>query len=362
MAKAKIFVIAPDAYGIDKSICRALELLGFQVLLKNTRSRLNFLEAVSLRAVKRLPFTAAFFNPVLRHFLALDNREYLRIISEFVPDLLLVIKGETVFPGTLEEVKEKYRIPCVAYIWDCPFYSYTGQFADIYRANNFSRAMRLYEHIFVYDPYYVRKIKERGINAVSYLPLAADPARYRKTEFSKEEKKLAYDICFVGSPFPNRRMVLDRLSGFNLGVFGDGWKKWYWFGLKRPPAYYRGRASGDKVAKIYSAAKVVLNIHDPETRDGLNTRTFEILSCGAFELVDFRPELGKFFKIPEEIVCYKEIEEIGDLVRHYLAHPMQRQEIAEQGMRKVINNHTWLLRMQEALSLLNEKGIFTAAQ
>ena len=358
MENKKIFIIAPYCYGIDESISRAFESLGFKSYLKSSKIGLKKTETALFKLIKELPFAKAMLNPAVKLFLNGKNDEYLNEIEGFKPDLVLIIKGETVFPETLKRIKGTLNIPCISYMWDCPFYSYGSKTADIYRKNNFVNGMHLYDHVFVYDPYYVEELKKRGLTELSYLPLATDAHQYRKVEVSEEEKKeLGYDISFVGSPFPNRVEVLDKLGDFKLGVFGDGWREA--FKNKTVPAYYKGTAVGEKVLKIYGSSKIVLNIHDPEARLSVNTRTFDIPACGAFELSDYRPEIEKLFSINEDMVCYKDIPELLRLIRYYLSNPSERQRISGKGQKKVLDKHTWRHRVGEMTDVVRRKGLLT---
>ena len=352
----KILMLAPAFYGIDESIQQALESLGYDVILHNSRDRLNLVENISLRAIKKIPLTKNILNQNLKFFLKQDNKEYVSLTRKIRPDMLFIIKGETVFPETLKTIREEMKIPLVAYIWDCPFYSYAGRYADDYRRTNFAKSMALYDHIFVYDPYYVEEIKKCGITNVNYLPLATDTSKYKKIDPTPcEADEYGYDVCFVGRPFANRVEVLDSLGEFKLGVFGEGWARYY--GRARPPSYYKGKAVGEKVLKIYAASKIVLNIHDPEATRGVNTRTFDIAACGAFELVDYKSELETLFDIGKEIVYYKDIAGLRKIIRFYIDRPNERKAIAERGLSKVLACHTWRHRMSEMMRVVKNKGL-----
>lgn len=351
MSREKILMITPAFYGIEKSIARAFERSGFDTATVNSRTRLYFIERIFLRMSRISVFMEKIAAPVLKSFLDKDNKRYISKVREYKPDIVFIIKGETVYPDTLRVIKNRFKVPCIAYLWDCPFYSHTSHVVDIYRKNNFANGMHLYDHIFSHDPYYVDELKARGAKSVSYLPLATDPAQYKEIEMSESEKALfAYDVCFVGSPLPGRMEVLESLRGFKLGVFGDGWKTWYRIRLKKIPEYYKGKAAGEKVLKLYRSSKIVLNIHGPEAKYGVNTRTFDIPACGAFELTDYKPEMDKLFKPGEEIVYYKDIGELKRLVKFYLENPEKRLQIIEKSRAKVIISHTWLHRVREALN------------
>ena len=356
MENKKIFIIAPYCYGIDESISRAFESLGFKAYLKSSKIGLKKSEIALFKLIKEFPFAKIVLNRGVKLFLYGKNEEYLDEIRDFKPDIVLIIKGETVFPETLKKIKERWNIPCISYMWDCPFFSYGAKTADVYRKNNFVKGMHLYDHVFVYDPYYVEELRKRGLTELSYLPLATDTQQYRRAEASEDEKKeLGYDIAFVGSPFPNRIEVLDNLRDFKLGVFGDGWRET--FKNKTLPSYYKGTAVGEKVLKIYCSSKIVLNIHDPEAKLSVNTRTFDIPACGAFELSDYRPEIEKLFNIGEDMVCYKDIPELLRLAGHYLDNPSERKRIIGNAQRKVLDKHTWRHRVSEMIDTMRRKRL-----
>ena len=358
--KKKVFVIAPDFYGIDKSICRALGSFGFDIYLANTRRRFNLIEAASLASGKKIPMCKGIFNLPLRFFLEQDNKRYMSLIRSFKPDIVFIIKGETVFPETLRRIRSEFKIPIISYIWDCPFYSFAGRFADVYRKDNFANGMKLYDHIFVYDPHYVEAIKKLGSSSVSYLPLATDPSQYKPAALTDSDRRnYGYDVCFVGSPIINRIEVLDQLNEFNLGVFGEGWDKWFVKQFKKTPRYYKGNAAGDLVSKIYCASKIVLNIHDPEAMRGVNARTFDILACGAFQIVDNKPELKNLLKPGEEVIAYDGISDLKKLIRFYLNDTGKLGTVGLKGRQKVLSEHTWAHRMKELVRIIKEKGLIS---
>ena len=356
--KKKILISAPRFYGIDEAIRDSWEYWGYKAVLKNYRTESTLQEKIARRLTIKLPFSKPVFNPLIKHYLDVENRNFLHMVREEKPDILFVIKGDHLLPDTLNTLKNELQIPIIAYIWDDPFYSYARLYADDYRKSNFEKGMHLYDYIFVYDTYYVEKIKKRGITNVEYLPLAADPKRYRKIEIGEEDSKTyGYDICFVGVPYPNRIAILDSLKHYNLGVFGDGWTKYFYQKGQRVPSYYRGKATGEKVLKIYLSSKIVLNIHDPEAREGLNTRTFDILACGASEIVDYKKSLEMHFKVGEEIFAFKNNKELINSINYYFKNDDLLRKISDKGRQRVLNEHTWFHRVNSLINIIKERGI-----
>jgi len=127
------------------------------------------------------------------------------------------------------------------------------------------------------------------------------------------------------------------------------------------------RLSPEEYVKIFNASKININLHsssyhegvDPEG-DFVNPRTFELASCGAFQLVDYRSELDSLFEIGKEIICFKDLRDIREKIRYYLDHPDERQKIADRAMKRALGEHTFENRMEEMLSVIleNEKAKF----
>lgn len=354
----KVLINAPICYGIEEAIRESFETIGFNAILLTYGTKTTIQEKIARNIGLTIPFLKRFFNPILKYYLKRENEELINTIKKEKPDLIFIIKGDHIFPETLKKLRNEIPCPIIAYIWDDPFYSYAGFFADDFRKFNFEKGMSLYSYIFVYDTYYVEQIKKRGITHVGYLPLATDPNRYRKLLVSEEDSQnLGYDICFVGYPFPNRIEIFEKLKHYNLGVFGDGWTKYFLRKGKKPPSYYKGKASGEKALKIYLSSKIVLNIHDPETREGLNTRTFEILACGAFELVDYKKNIEVHFKLGEEIVSFKSDNELFESIKYYLENTDSLRKVSDKGRQRVLVEHTWVHRLKSVIDTLIEQGL-----
>ena len=358
--KKNVLINVPKFYGIDESIRDSWEYWGYKAVLKHYRTELTPQEKIARTLGARLPLLKSVFNPLIKKYLVVENRNFLHVVRDERPDLLFVIKGDHLFPDTLNTIKNELQIPIIAYVWDNPFYSHSGPYPDEYRKYNFEKGIHLYDYIFVFDPYYVEVIKKRGRMNTSYLPLATDPKKYKIIPITKEEERdFAYDICFVGVPDPNRVEILDSLSKYKLGVFGDGWIKYFLRRGKLPPPYYKGKAIGEKVIKIYRSSKIALNIHYPEAKEGLNTRTFDILACGACELVDYKKSVSTHFKLGAEIISYRNLEELHQLVAYYLQNIQELKEISEKGRKRILRDHTWHHRVERIIDTITENQIFS---
>jgi spore maturation protein CgeB len=119
------------------------------------------------------------------------------------------------------------------------------------------------------------------------------------------------------------------------------------------------RIAPEEYIKIFNATQVNLNLHSSMERDGvdpsgdfLNPRTFELASCGAFQLVDERTLLPEAFEVGSEIVTFKDLPDLREKIDYYLAHPEERELINTRARTRVLKDHTYDKRLQEMLSII----------
>lgn len=355
-------MIAPKYYGIDESIRDAFVNNGFETILYNYKTEINVIERIVIKISRTARCLELLLSPINWLFLILENLLYCFRCCCVRPSFLLVIKGEFLLPFAVRLIRTIIGVPVVSYQWDDPFYSHADHRAyDSYRRQSFVKSMPYFDHIFVFDSEYLKKILAMGIKNADFLPLATDTLVFAKMKLSEEEKReFGYDVCFVGLPSKNRVKMFNDLVGIKLGVFGDHWDKWKAY-VKGD--YYIGKASGKKVLKLYSASKIVLNIHHPQSIAGANTRTFDVLACGAFEIVDYKSDIAKLFIIGEEIVCFKDEQDLQEKIRYYLRNPEERMRISVNGYKKVVAEHTWDNRVRQICAVLEKNDIvsFVAA-
>jgi spore maturation protein CgeB len=117
--------------------------------------------------------------------------------------------------------------------------------------------------------------------------------------------------------------------------------------------------SAEESAEIFRSTRINLNLHSSPWVDGVNPvgdyvnpRTFELAGVKAFQLVDERRDLCRFFEIGTELETFADLADCRRKIEYYLDHGQERLEIAERACRRAHSEHTYRHRMQEAMEAL----------
>lgn len=247
-------------------------------------------------------------------------------LSEKV-DLVLVCKGEWIHPQIISSC------PYITSLW------YAEQIGDkensddvaLGRREELSYNIKSFDNVFSHDQGNLDLYTELGGKRVAWLPCAAvDPSINKKLNLKKK-----YDVVFVGSKTPRRERIISEIERSGIKVF--------WPDIWDPV----------ELNKFFNESKVVLNTH---LSDLLNTETriAEVLGSGSF-LISERISSPDFISDREHFVSFPpgETGELANLIRYYLSHEEEREEIASQGYQYIHEKHTYQKRMESFLDSLD---------
>lgn len=276
-----------------------------------------------------------------------------KVIGGFKPQFVLVIKGDGIAPEMIMDLREQFKIPIANYWIDDPLWI------------NVSRQLSpSYDYFFTNDPHCVPVHQKAGCSNARYLTFGCDPDVHRTVDLTEDEKKsFGSEVCFAGTMTAQRETILDVLADFDLKIWWPLAVNCTDENLKitkrkindTAPLFPRftGRdVWGAEMANVCNASKICLNIHS-QGGAGTNMRAFEVTGCGGFLLCEFREALPELFKTGEEIVCFKDGDELREMVEYYLFHPEEREHIARRGQARAYKEHTYKHRMEEMLSLIH---------
>ncbi len=275
--------------------------------------------------------------------LKIINNKMHSLAEKTKPDIAIVTGGHRIFADTINKLKDQ-GVVCVLWTIDAPL-----NFQPIFDA------APAYDHIFCQGTEAIELLDKAEIKGAQWLPMACDPDDHHPVDCSAaDQETYGNDIVFVGSYYPDRADLFERIVAFDLAIWGPGWDS---LNSNSPlRRCIRGpHTTPDEWLKIYSASKIVLatHYHDPQDRFPVyqaSPRVFEALACGSFVLCDRQRDVFQLFKDGADLVSFSDADDLISKAYHYLAHPVERQGIAAVGRRSVIENHTYVHRIKELLS------------
>ncbi|MCP3773557.1 glycosyltransferase [Paenibacillus sp. MZ04-78.2] len=281
----------------------------------------------------------------------------LALAEQHRPDLLLVLNGLHVFPADhLRQVGRIRELGIRTVIWfaDDPYFTDdTAAIAPHYDA------VATHEQSCV--PFYL----SLGCSQVLYVPLAVDTDVFRPVPVGSGYHA---DICFIGMAFWNRVRFFDQIAGYLSGkkvIVGGGlWERMRLYRLLKR-SVRDGWIPIEETVRYYNGAKIVINLHRGCHRHGrdhrnlrglpgqsINPRTYEIAACGTMQLTDVRDDLTRYYTPGVELDIYRSAGELIDKLDYYLKHDAERQKIALNGLRRTMQEHSFVTRIGQLLGLL----------
>jgi spore maturation protein CgeB len=266
-----------------------------------------------------------------------------RACLDWRPEVVLVIKGGPITPGVIRRIKARLNAVVVNFFPDNPLWMIPFD------------CIEAYDVFFTKERYALRSLQQVGLTNLHYLPMYCVPAMHHPVALTLEEQdRYAGPISFVGSHYPYRERFLRELAGYPVRLWGAGWRD-------AADTRVRGMVAGPAVwgrAKlaIYSGSTLSLNHHHPMNDIvGVNTRTFELAASGACQVVDWKDELSPLFKPGEEVVAYRDLDELKRQLDFYLAHPDEARAIGQNALKRALAEHTLGHRIEEMLSVLADR-------
>jgi spore maturation protein CgeB len=220
-----------------------------------------------------------------------------------------------------------------------------------------------YSFCLVPEKFRVEDYRRIGARPI-YCQEAANPDTYHPYPES-----VRYDACFVGQAYGERPGLIKWLvdSRIDVSVWGAGWEYYRkrrpslnpmrWGGRNNSPSILGRRIGGiisdEEVVRTFSRTRINLGFascwNDQASAKRvtqIRLRDFEIPMSGGFYLTEYQEELGEFFDLESEIVCYRDKEELLQKVRFYLGKPDLREKIREAGRNRCLREHTWTKRFE----------------
>ncbi|MFN2267752.1 MAG: glycosyltransferase, partial [Desulfonatronovibrio sp.] len=209
------------------------------------------------------------------------------------------------------------------------------------------------------EPFF-SELKSAGVKNYIYLPMAADPDFHKPMEIGPvDRRRWGSDISFMGAGYPNRRLAFRELTNYDFKIWGTEWDE---DPVLAPHVQMGGRRiSSEECVKIFNSSRINLNLHSTldseqlvKSGDFVNPRTFELASCGAFQLVDKRGLMDDLFA-PDELATFSSMAELKDKIDYFLHDHEGRESFATKARQRVLKDHSYEQRMKDLVDFAVER-------
>jgi len=253
------------------------------------------------------------------------NQRLLGEVAAFRPDVLFSVHMEyEIWIETLDAIRARSDVATVSWAAD-----------DSWKYREVSRFLGPAYHAMTttYD-YVLPWYRADGMEQVLLTQWAAS------SELLAEPLPAAqcrYPVSFVGAAHGDRRERIERLraAGIAVACFGHGWE--------------HGPVSTAELGRIMRESVISLNFANSKGADQIKARCFEVPGAGGFLLTERVAGLERFYVPEQEVASFDSDSDLQQQIRHFLAHPAERDRIAWAGYRRTAAEHTYEHRLQAVL-------------
>jgi len=196
------------------------------------------------------------------------------------------------------------------------------------------------DYVFTADGGHQKEFKAKGINHYFLSPGVYKPECYE----GKHKSKYAYDVCFLGSydyhkEYTYRQKLIKWLDeNFNFHLFTHSDRIW-----------------GNEKNDLFASAKIIMgdSCYSPNY---FSDRIPETLGRGGFLIHPDVPGLNEEYPYYKTFIPYthNDWSNLKKIIDYYLVADDERNKIRKTGMDHVIENHTWINKINNILKIIND--------
>ena len=197
------------------------------------------------------------------------------------------------------------------------------------------------------------KHEERSVYA--YLSSQHPELLNAYASLESTERQLSFETMITWEATRQyRNSCVKQILPFKPLLVGDkGWKltfpqKQYSWRWHQEISYY------DELPYFYPLSQINFNCTSKQMKGAVNQRVFDVPAAGAFVLTDWRDQMENLFEPGKEIAFYESPEQIPELINFYLANPNARQAIIKAAQKRILNEHTYVHRLQTLIDHMRE--------
>lgn len=183
------------------------------------------------------------------------------------------------------------------------------------------------------------------------------PAVHQRYEPPLKDRQKIFDCLYIGnhSAYKNDWLlaIAEGTPEASFAVCGERWDR---ASLPENVRIFPQR-TGHQFARMAAHSRIALSFHhgpggSSDWHDLVSTRTFEYPACGLFTLHIDNDELRKFYTPGVDCDVFSTPAEAIERIRHYLAHPDMREDMAAKGWQRTVPNYSVEHRAAECADII----------
>ena len=253
-------------------------------------------------------------------------------IKEFIPDIAIFVGAFFTTIELFALCKEK-NIVTIGWVGD--------KFS-----NQKSEYSKFIDYLFVSDSAFLDMAKQIGFKDVDLLQFGYDHALHTNKNLKRENA-----INFVGSYTKDRDLTFQHIDNYHMKIYGTKWDKLSYIS----PSWdiSNKKISQKDVVNVYNSTLATLNVAQKENIINMvNMRTFEATACGGCLISDYVKDIELCFEPSKEILVYKNLDELEDIVDRISKDNNFAKAIAKNGEKRVKKSN---YRYKERIKTMIEK-------
>jgi len=277
------------------------------------------------------------------------NKRLLNMVDIFKPDIVFIVKGNCIYPTTLNTIKKNTNIKLLSWSQD-------DMYAKHNRSLYYTCGLKYYDLVVTQKSYNIDELKSIGAKNILFQNKSFSK-KYHKPCIDCSKVKNKSDVLFIGFAEKERVESLNYLAhnGIKIDIYGSGWNKKEFKNLHTNLNIYHRDLLGEDYANAISCSKISLCFLRKMNRDLQTSRSIEIPACGGFMIAERTEEHKMLFKEDVEAVYFDSNEELLQKVKYYLENDNERKSIAQAGYERTRkDDYSYDNRVNEILRKTDE--------
>ncbi len=202
-----------------------------------------------------------------------------------------------------------------------------------------------------FDPAYPALLDALGASGFTIdlgVDVVAEVLRRQGSQFASRVDAYRYaGYVLAHATQRYRQVLLQQVRAADFHVFGD--ENWRGFGLCA--TVHGPTDSRTETPAIYRDSAAILNLSSPQLISAVNLRVFEVPCAGGLLVTDWRDDLDLLFDTRREILSFRSVPEMNDLLAFYERRPTEREHVIAAGRDRVLRDHRLEQRMCRLVEL-----------